>query len=50
MCIRKDFGRTEEIIAVECSVKEDPNELIRHRAQELQLCPSTLDYEFTRSN
>ncbi|GFY23060.1 DUF4817 domain-containing protein [Trichonephila clavipes] len=35
--------RTEEDIAtVERSIEEDPNESIRHRAQELDLCPSTL--------
>ncbi|GFV57086.1 DUF4817 domain-containing protein [Trichonephila clavipes] len=35
--------RTEEAIAtVERSIEEDPNESIRHRAQELDLCPSTL--------
>ncbi|XP_073831485.1 uncharacterized protein [Musca autumnalis] len=36
--------RTEETIAaVEQSVEEDPpNESIRHRAQQLELCPSTL--------
>ncbi|GFW89013.1 DUF4817 domain-containing protein [Trichonephila clavipes] len=34
---------TEEAIAtVERSIEEDPNESIRHRAQELDLCPSTL--------
>lgn len=35
--------RTEEVIAaVERSVEEDPNQSIRHRAQELDMCPSTL--------
>ncbi|GFV65019.1 DUF4817 domain-containing protein [Trichonephila clavipes] len=35
--------RTEEAIAtVERSIEEDPNESIHHRAQELDLCPSTL--------
>ncbi|GFV28233.1 DUF4817 domain-containing protein [Trichonephila clavipes] len=35
--------RTEEAIAtVERSIEEDPNDSIRHRAQELDLCPSTL--------
>ncbi|GFV80703.1 DUF4817 domain-containing protein [Trichonephila clavipes] len=35
--------RTEEATAtVERSIEEDPNESIRHRAQELDLCPSTL--------
>ncbi|GFY03708.1 DUF4817 domain-containing protein [Trichonephila clavipes] len=35
--------RTEDAIAtVERSIEEDPNESIRHRAQELDLCPSTL--------
>ncbi|GFV30106.1 DUF4817 domain-containing protein [Trichonephila clavipes] len=34
---------TEEAIAtVERSIEEDPNESIRHRAEELDLCPSTL--------
>ncbi|GFT69693.1 putative transposable element [Trichonephila clavipes] len=40
---RRRTVRTEEAIAtVERSIKEDPNESIRHRAQELDLCPSTL--------
>ncbi|GFW48707.1 uncharacterized protein TNCV_4242881 [Trichonephila clavipes] len=35
--------RTEEAIAtVKRSIEEDLNESIRHRAQELDLCPSTL--------
>ncbi|GFY26504.1 transposable element Tc3 transposase [Trichonephila clavipes] len=35
--------RTEEVIAtVERTIEEDPNESICHRAQELDLCPSTL--------
>ncbi|GFW01053.1 DUF4817 domain-containing protein [Trichonephila clavipes] len=35
--------RAEEAIAtLERSIEEDPNESIRHRAQELDLCPSTL--------
>ncbi|GFW46202.1 transposable element Tc3 transposase [Trichonephila clavipes] len=35
--------RTEEAIAtVERSIEEDPNESIRRRAQDLDLCPSTL--------
>ncbi|GFX47189.1 transposable element Tc3 transposase [Trichonephila clavipes] len=34
---------TEEVIAtLERSIEVDPNESIRHRAQELDLCPSTL--------
>ncbi|GFU68846.1 DUF4817 domain-containing protein [Trichonephila clavipes] len=34
---------TDKVIAtVERSIEEDPNESIRHRAQELDLCPSTL--------
>ncbi|GFU24028.1 DUF4817 domain-containing protein [Trichonephila clavipes] len=40
---RRRTVRTEEDIAtVERSIEEDPNEFIRHRAQELDLCPSTL--------
>ncbi|GFX38541.1 DUF4817 domain-containing protein [Trichonephila clavipes] len=40
---RRRTVRTEEAIAtVERSIDEDPNESIRHRAQELDLCPSTL--------
>ncbi|GFX03971.1 uncharacterized protein TNCV_4678751 [Trichonephila clavipes] len=40
---RRRTVRTEEAIAtVERSIEEDPNESIRHRAQELDLCPSTL--------
>jgi hypothetical protein len=40
---RRHTVRTEEVIAaVERSVEEDPNESIRHRAQQLELCPSTL--------
>ncbi|GFT11721.1 DUF4817 domain-containing protein [Trichonephila clavipes] len=40
---RRRTVRTEEAIAtVERSIQEDPNESIRHRAQELDLCPSTL--------
>lgn len=40
---RRCTVRTEEAIAaVERSIEEDPNESIRHRAQELDLCPSTL--------
>ncbi|GFW66331.1 DUF4817 domain-containing protein [Trichonephila clavipes] len=40
---RRRTVRTEEAIAtVEGSIEEDPNESIRHRAQELDLCPSTL--------
>ncbi|GFX33566.1 uncharacterized protein TNCV_1932331 [Trichonephila clavipes] len=40
---RRRTVRTEEVIAtVERSIEEDPNESIRHRAQELDLCPSTL--------
>ena len=32
----------EAIAAVLLSIKEDPNKSIRHRAQESDLCPSTL--------
>jgi len=32
----------ETIAAVEHSVEENPNESIRHHAQQLELCPSTL--------
>ena len=40
---RRRTVRTEEAIAtVERSIAEDPNESIRHRAQELDLCPSTV--------
>ncbi|GFW48757.1 DUF4817 domain-containing protein [Trichonephila clavipes] len=40
---RRRTVRTEEAIAtVERSIEEDPNESIRHRAQELDLCPSIL--------
>ncbi|GFV77671.1 DUF4817 domain-containing protein [Trichonephila clavipes] len=40
---RRRTVRTEEAIAtVERSIEEDPIESIRHRAQELDLCPSTL--------
>ncbi|GFS49726.1 DUF4817 domain-containing protein [Trichonephila clavipes] len=40
---RRRTVRTEEAIAtVERSIEEDPNESIRHRAQELDLCPSTI--------
>ena len=40
---RRRTVRTEETIAaVEQSVEEDQNESIRHRAQQLELCPSTL--------
>ncbi|GFU17712.1 DUF4817 domain-containing protein [Trichonephila clavipes] len=40
---RRRMVRTEEAIAtIERSIEEDPNESIRHRAQELDLCPSTL--------
>ncbi|GFT82712.1 uncharacterized protein TNCV_1784561 [Trichonephila clavipes] len=40
---RRRTVRTEEAIdTVERSIEEDPNESIRHRAQELDLCPSTL--------
>ncbi|CAH2105721.1 unnamed protein product [Euphydryas editha] len=35
--------RTEKVItAVERSLEEDPNQSIRHRAQEMDMCPSTL--------
>lgn len=35
--------RTEDAVTVvEQSIEEDPNEYIRHRAQEIELCPSTL--------
>ncbi|GFX97536.1 DUF4817 domain-containing protein [Trichonephila clavipes] len=40
---RRRTVRTEEAFAiVERSIEEDPNESIRHRAQELDLCPSIL--------
>ncbi|GFX91511.1 DUF4817 domain-containing protein [Trichonephila clavipes] len=40
---RRRTVRTEEAIAtVERSIEEDPNESIRHRAHELDLCSSTL--------
>jgi len=40
---RRRTIRTEEVIAsVERSIEEDPNQSIRHRAQELEMCPSTL--------
>ncbi|GFT49686.1 DUF4817 domain-containing protein [Trichonephila clavipes] len=40
---RRRTVRTEEAIAtVERSIEEHPNESIRHRTQELDLCPSTL--------
>ncbi|XP_054745598.1 uncharacterized protein LOC129249937 [Anastrepha obliqua] len=40
---RRRTVRTEDAIAaVEQSIEEDPNESIRHRAQQLQMCPSTL--------
>ncbi|GFS82052.1 DUF4817 domain-containing protein [Trichonephila clavipes] len=40
---RRRTMRTEEAIAtVERSIEEDPNESIRHRAKELDLCPYTL--------
>ncbi|GFW02645.1 DUF4817 domain-containing protein [Trichonephila clavipes] len=40
---RRRTVHTEEAIAtVERSIEEDPNESIRRRAQELDLCPSTL--------
>ncbi|GFX13199.1 DUF4817 domain-containing protein [Trichonephila clavipes] len=40
---RRRTVRTEEAIAtVERSIEKDPNESIRHRAQELDLFPSTL--------
>ncbi|GFT18322.1 DUF4817 domain-containing protein [Trichonephila clavipes] len=40
---RRRTVRTEEAIAtVERSIEEEPNESIRHRAQELDMCPSTL--------
>ena len=32
----------ETIAVVERITKEDPNESIRHRAQQLDLCPATL--------
>ena len=35
--------RTEGVIAaIERSIEEDLNQFIRHRAQELDMCPSTL--------
>ncbi|GFY32327.1 DUF4817 domain-containing protein [Trichonephila clavipes] len=39
---RRTVGTKEAIATVERSIEEDPNESIRHRAQELDLCPSTL--------
>ncbi|GFV58620.1 transposable element Tc3 transposase [Trichonephila clavipes] len=40
---RRRTVRTEEAIAtVERRIEEDPNESLRHQAQELDLCPSTL--------
>jgi len=39
---RRTVRTKETIAAVECSTKEDPNEYIRHRAQQLDLCPATL--------
>ncbi|GFT65175.1 putative transposable element [Trichonephila clavipes] len=47
---RRRTVRTEEAIAtVERSIEEDLNESIRHRAQELDLCPSTL-WKILRKN
>ncbi|CAH2102018.1 unnamed protein product [Euphydryas editha] len=41
--LRPFYVHVEEIIAaVERSVEEDPNQSIRHRAQESDMCPSTL--------
>ncbi|GFV23371.1 sodium-dependent serotonin transporter [Trichonephila clavipes] len=45
--LRRRTVRTEETTinynaTVERSIEEDPNESLRHRAQELDLCPSTL--------
>ena len=39
---RRTVLTEETIVAVEQNVEEDPNESIRHRAQQLELCPSTL--------
>jgi len=39
---RRTVRTKETIAAVERSTKEDQNESIRHRAQELDLCPATL--------
>ena len=40
---RRRTVRTEEVIAaVERGVEEDPNQSIRHRAQEFNMCPSIL--------
>jgi len=40
---RRRTVRTQETItAVERNTKEDSNESIRHRAQQLDLCPTTL--------
>ena len=40
---RRRTMRTGEIVAaVERSIEEDPNQSIRHRAQQLDMCPSTL--------
>lgn len=40
---RRRTVRTEDAIAgVEQSIEEDPYEFIRHRAQQLEVCPSNL--------
>ncbi|XP_023021061.2 uncharacterized protein [Leptinotarsa decemlineata] len=47
---RRRTVRTEEALAaVQRSIEEDPKESIRHRAQELDLCPSTL-WKILRKN
>ncbi|GFU51827.1 DUF4817 domain-containing protein [Trichonephila clavipes] len=39
---RRTVRKEEAVATVERSIEKDPNESIRHRAQELDLCPSTL--------
>ena len=39
---RRTVSTKETIAAVERNTKEDPNESIRHRVQQLNLCPATL--------
>ena len=39
---RRCTVRTEEVVAVERSIEEDPNQSIRHRALQVAMCPSTL--------
>ena len=38
--VRRTVRTEKAIAAVERSIEEDPEESIRHRAQELDLCPS----------